>query len=86
MTNLIMPHGSNELNTLYIEDEMARSSMLSAAAEMRSLEISSAAAANAVMMGAGYFNPLTGFMNKEEALKVSTEMLTLNDIFGQYQL
>ena len=33
------------------------------------------------MMGAGYFNPLTGFMNKEEALKVSTEMLTLNNLF-----
>ena len=81
MTNLILPHGSNELNTLYIEDEMARSSMLSAAAEMRSLEISSAAAANAVMMAAGYFNPLTGFMNKEEAIKVSKEMLTLNDVF-----
>ena len=81
MTNLIMPHGSNELNTLYIEDEMARSSMLSAAAEMRSIEITSAAAANAVMMGAGYFNPLTGFMNKEEALKVSREMLTLNNLF-----
>ena len=81
MTNLIMPHGSNELNTLYIEDEMARSSMLSAAAEMRSIEITSAAAANAVMMGAGYFNPLTGFMNKEEALKVSKEMLTLSNLF-----
>ena len=81
MTNLIMPHGSNELNTLYIEDEMARSSMLSAAAEMRSIEITSAAAANAVMMGAGYFNPLTGFMNKEEALKVSKEMLTLDNLF-----
>ena len=81
MTNLIMPHGSNELNTLYIEDEMARSSMLSASAEMRSLEINSAAAANAVMMAAGYFNPLTGYMNKEEALRVSKEMLTLDDIF-----
>ena len=81
MTNLIMPHGSNELNTLYIEDEMARSSMLSASAEMRNLEINSAAAANAVMMAAGYFNPLTGYMNKEEALKVSKEMLTLDDIF-----
>ena len=81
MTNLILPHGSNELNTLYIEDEMARSSMLSAAAEMRTLEISSAAAANAVMMAAGYFNPLTGFMNKEEAIKVSKEMLTLDDVF-----
>ena len=81
MTNLIMPHGSNELNTLYIEDEMARSSMLSASAEMRSLEINSAAAANAVMMAAGYFNPLTGYMNKEEALKVSREILTLKDIF-----
>ena len=52
---------------------MARSSMLSAAAEMRTLEISSAAAANAVMMAAGYFNPLTGFMNKEEALKVENK-------------
>ncbi len=81
MTNLIMPHGSHELNTLYIEDEMARSSMYSAAAEMRCLEITSAAAANAVMMGAGYFNPLTGYMNKEEALKVSREMLTLDDVF-----
>ena len=76
-----MPHGSNELNTLYIEDEMARSSMLSASEEMRSLEINSAAAANAVMMAAGYFNPLMGYMNKEETLRVSKEMLTLNDIF-----
>ncbi len=75
MTNLIMPHGSNELNTLYIEDEMARSSMLSASAEMRSLEINSAAAANAVMMAAGSFNPLTGYMNKEETLKVSKRCL-----------
>ncbi|MCH1416582.1 MAG: sulfate adenylyltransferase, partial [Gammaproteobacteria bacterium] len=81
MTNLIMPHGSNELNTLYIEDELARASMLSAAAEMRTLEISSAAAANAVMLGAGYFNPLTGYMNKEEALRVSKDMLTLDNLF-----
>ena len=50
---------------------------------MRSLEISSAAAANAVMMAAGYFNPLTGFMNKEEAIKVSKEMLTPLMYFGQ---
>ena len=81
MTNLIMPHGSNELNTLYINDELARASMLSAAAEMRTLDITSAAAANAVMMAAGYFSPLTGFMNKEEALRVSKDMMTLDDIF-----
>ena len=81
MTNLILPHGSNELKTLYIDDELARASMLSAAAEMRTLEISSAAAANAVMLAAGYFNPLTGYMNKEEALRVSTEMLTLDNLF-----
>ncbi len=76
-----MPHGSNELNTLFIDDDMARASMFSAATEMRTLEITSSAAANAVMMGAGYFNPLTGYMNKEEALRVSKEMLTLDDIF-----
>ena len=81
MTNLIMPHGSNELNTLYIEDELARASMLSAAAEMRTLEISSAAAANAVMLAAGYFSPLTGYMNKDDALRVSKEMLTSDDLF-----
>ncbi len=81
MTNLILPHGSNELNTLYIEDDMARASMLSASTEMRRLTISSAAAANAVMLAAGYFNPLEGFMNKEEALNVATKMLTLNNIF-----
>ena len=81
MTNLIMPHGSNELNTLYIEDELARASMLSAAAEMRTLEISSAAAANAVMLAAGYFSPLTGYMNKDDALRVSKEMLTSDNLF-----
>ena len=81
MTNLIMPHGSNELNTLYIEDELARASMLSAAAEMRTLEISSAAAANAVMLAAGYFSPLTGYMNKDDALRVSREMLTSDNLF-----
>ena len=58
-----------------------RDSMLSAAAEMRTLDITSAAAANAVMMAAGYFSPLTGFMNKEEALRVSKDMMTLDDIF-----
>jgi sulfate adenylyltransferase len=76
-----MPHGSNELNTLYIEDELARASMLSAAAEMRTLEISSAAAANAVMLAAGYFSPLTGYMNKDDALRVSREMLTTDNLF-----
>jgi len=81
MTNLIMPHGSNELNTLYIDDELARASMLSAAAEMRTLEISSAAAANAVMLAAGYFSPLTGYMNKDDALRVSKEMLTTDNLF-----
>ena len=81
MTNMIMPNGSNELNTLYIEDELARASMLSAAAEMRTLEISSAAAANAVMLAAGYFSPLTGYMNKDDALRVSKEMLTTDNLF-----
>ena len=54
MTNLILPHGSNELNTLYIEDDMARASMLSASTEMRRLTISSAAAANEYV-GRGLF-------------------------------
>jgi len=33
------------------------------------------------MLAAGYFNPLTGYMNKEETLRVSKEMLTLDNLF-----
>ncbi len=41
-----------------------------------SVIISSAAAANAVMLGGGYFNPLTGYMNAADALSIAENMKT----------
>jgi sulfate adenylyltransferase len=46
-----------------------------------SIVVSSAAAANAVMLGAGYFNPLTGYMNLADSLKVASEMHTTSGLF-----
>jgi sulfate adenylyltransferase len=43
--------------------------------------LSSAAAANAVMMGSGYFNPLTGYMNLADALSVAEHMKTTSGLF-----
>ena len=43
--------------------------------------MSSAAAANAVMMGAGYFTPLTGYMNRADALSVAENMRTTDGLF-----
>ena len=37
--------------------------------------------ANAVMLGGGYFNPLTGYMNKADALSVAKDMKTTSGLF-----
>jgi len=43
--------------------------------------LSSAAASNAVMLGAGYFTPLEGFMGKADALNVARDMHTSKGLF-----
>ena len=48
---------------------------------MPSLLMTSAAAANCVMLGGGYFNPLSGFMNLESALSVAASMRTPQGLF-----
>jgi len=71
---MIKPHGSNSLEPLYIRDDARRAELEKEAQGLPSIVVSSAAAANAVMMGSGYFNPLTGYMNKADARTVSQEM------------
>lgn len=77
---MIKPHGSYNLNPLIVDAEMAQ--QLSIEAEsLPSLVLNSAAAANAVMLGAGYFNPLKGFMNLSDALSVSARLHTEDGLF-----
>ena len=78
---LIKPHGSDELNPLFVYDTAENEALQKEAEGLPSIVVSSATAANAVMMGGGYFNPLTGYMNKADALSVAKDMKTTSGLF-----
>ncbi|MDP8242675.1 MAG: sulfate adenylyltransferase [Candidatus Hinthialibacter antarcticus] len=78
---MIDPHGSDTLNPLYVQDDAQRAELQKEAAGLPSVLVSSAAAANAVMLGSGYFNPLTGYMTKADALSVADKMTTASGVF-----
>ena len=78
---MIKPHGSDTLNPLYVEDDAKRAALAKEAEGLPSITVCSAAAGNAVMMGSGYFNPLTGYMNKADALGVAEKMQTASGLF-----
>lgn len=78
---MIKPHGSEALNPLLVEDAQLHQQLLAEAETLPSLLLNSAAAANAVMLGAGYFNPLTGYMNLADALSVSETLHTEEGLF-----
>ena len=78
---MIKPHGSQELNPLFVYDTEARHALLAEAESLPTLLLNSAAAANAVMLGGGYFNPLTGYMNLTDALSVAEKMQTVDGLF-----
>jgi sulfate adenylyltransferase len=77
---LIKPHGSDSLNPGLVSSDRAQQ-LLVEAETLPSLLLNSAAAANAVMLGAGYFNPLKGYMNLADALSVSTSLHTEDGLF-----
>ena len=78
---MIKPHGSDELNPLFVYDTARRHALIAEAETLPSLLLNSAAAANAVMLGGGYFNPLTGYMNLADALSVAQKMHTVDGLF-----
>lgn len=78
---MIKPHGSETLNPLFVEDDAKRAALLKEAENLPSITICSAAAGNAVMLASGYFNPLTGYMNKADAVAVSKDMKMTNGLF-----
>jgi sulfate adenylyltransferase len=81
MPDLIAPHGAKQLRPLYVSDSEQRSALEKEAKSLASVLISSAAAGNAVMLAGGYFTPLTGYMNKQEALSVATTMSLPSGLF-----
>ena len=78
---MIQPHGSDVLNPPFVYDTEEHAKLTHEAQSLASLTVSSATAANAVMMGSGYFNPLTGYMNKADALAVAADMRTTSGLF-----
>ena len=77
---MIKPHGSDSLNPRLVSAERAQQ-LIAEAESLPSLVLNSAAAANAVMLGAGYFNPLAGYMNLADAISVSESLHTQEGLF-----
>ena len=78
---MIKPHGSDELNPLFIYDTEKHEALSKEAESLPSLLLSSSAAGNAVMLGAGYYNPLTGFMNVADAVSCADKLVTTDGVF-----
>lgn len=78
---MIKPHGSDQLNPLFIADSARRQALVDEAASLPAITVSSAAAANAVMLAGGYFNPLEGYMNLADSLAVAETMHTTTGLF-----
>lgn len=78
---MIKPHGAAALTPRLVADEDKRAALAAEAAELPSMLLSSAAAANAVMLGGGYFTPLEGYMNLADTLSVAREMRTTDGLF-----
>ena len=78
---MIKPHGSEELMPKIVNTDEEKAALLESAKTMKKIKVSSAAAANLVMLGAGYFTPLGGFMDKKDVLSVANEMKLSNGLF-----
>ncbi len=78
---MIKPHGAEQLRPLFVMDARERATLVQEAEKLPSLVVSSAAAANAVMLGGGYFTPLPGYMGLPDALDVAERMHTRKGLF-----
>ncbi|HBE93118.1 MAG TPA: sulfate adenylyltransferase [Gammaproteobacteria bacterium] len=78
---MIKPHGSDELNPLFVYDTEKHAALAHEAESLPSMTLSSAAAGNAVMLGAGYYNPLTGYMTLADGLSCAENLVTTGGTF-----
>lgn len=78
---MIKPHGAEELLPKIVNTEEEKTALLDSSISMKKMLVSSAAAANLVMLGAGYFTPLEGFMSKKDVISVADNMALENGLF-----
>ncbi len=81
MNTLISPHGADALRPLLVANDSERQQLNNDAQALTAITVSSAAAGNAVMLAAGYFTPLDGFMTKADALSVGESLCTSTGLF-----
>lgn len=78
---MINVHGGGELVPLLVESAERRIELATEAQTMPKVLLTTNALANVVMLGAGYFTPLSGFMNKADSLSVCESMITQQGLF-----
>ena len=78
---MIGAYQSERLKPLYVSDAQERAELTQEAESLPSMVADSSSAASAVMLGGGYFTPLTGFMNKSDALSIAEQMHTSSGLF-----
>ena len=78
--SLIKPHGAEALTPRIVSGQR-KLDLSREATSLASVTVSSAAAANAVMLGAGYFTPLSGYMNRADAISVARDLVTSEGLF-----
>jgi len=81
MSNLIKPHGAGKLLPLFVENKNERQGLIEESKALKKIVLNSSSAANAVMLGAGYFTPLSGYMDKKNAVNVAKSMTTTDGLF-----
>ena len=78
--SLIKPHGAEALIPRIATGERL-TELTQEATDLKAITLSSAAAANAVMLAAGYFTPLSGYMDRADALGVASDLRTTKGLF-----
>ncbi len=78
---MIRPYAADTLRPCFVADAREREALLDEAGSLPAVMLSSAGAANAVMLGGGYFTPLAGYMDRKDALGVAENMRTAAGLF-----
>ncbi len=78
---MINPYQSGALTPSYVSDNQLRDELIEESKHLPSVLLNSSSASSAVMLGAGYFTPLQGFMSRTDALSIANEMTTESGLF-----